>query len=437
MSKKVPDQQRHSFTHQSRRMHGAREEDERRHSQQTSVKTNRPMSGPFPQGFYYPHDTSAISSEMMPWNTFPGQINTLADAYGASHGQPQAGTPSLDWMNGMAATMLADPATQAYPYGSYLMGHNSISSNMYGPSPQLLVHQLAQMQLQNMTHDQIAAQQNLLLSQIQQTQVQRNQVQQQFHTEPSLDHPSRDSPVLASGTRPSSFLGGETADPSLTMQQQLHPDLTKALSAMEAIRQQYHEKHASAEKKSSHMPKSPRPNSFAGRDNCDPSSLATPMRSDAKKYPMQQRVDKEFPDHRRSVTPSIVIDQVNVEATDEDLERKANSVGMRIGPRIATVVHEVTPTDTRSFPTNTPERISTRTADTRHSTIQAGTQPTLIQPRRQPRGPPTESFFANNFLARRSLRTRREAMLKLCASPRAQNFGSSRNSAPPSLSKQM
>ncbi|WFD20732.1 hypothetical protein MCAP1_002984 [Malassezia caprae] len=49
------------------------------------------------------------------------------------------------------------------------------------------------------------------------------------------------------------------------------------------------------------------------------------MRSEAKKYPMQQRLEKEFPDRRRNVTPSIVIDQVNVEATDEDLERKANS----------------------------------------------------------------------------------------------------------------
>ena len=44
-----------------------------------------------------------------------------------------------------------------------------------------------------------------------------------------------------------------------------------------------------------------------------------------------------------------------------------------------------------------------------------------------------DAFFANNFLARRSLRTRREAMSKLCASPRAsifQNLRSIRTSSP-------
>ncbi|KAK0519968.1 hypothetical protein OC834_003317 [Tilletia horrida] len=39
-------------------------------------------------------------------------------------------------------------------------------------------------------------------------------------------------------------------------------------------------------------------------------------------------------------------------------------------------------------------------------------------PRRQPKGPPTE-FLAHNFASRITLRTRREAMSKLCASPRA------------------
>lgn len=43
------------------------------------------------------------------------------------------------------------------------------------------------------------------------------------------------------------------------------------------------------------------------------------------------------------------------------------------------------------------------------------------QPSRQPRGPPTE-FHAVNFSARLSARTRREAMSKLCASPRAASF---------------
>lgn len=40
---------------------------------------------------------------------------------------------------------------------------------------------------------------------------------------------------------------------------------------------------------------------------------------------------------------------------------------------------------------------------------------------RQPRGPPTE-FIAINFTTRMSARTRREAMSKLCASPRAASF---------------
>lgn len=420
-------------------MPGTRDEGERSYSQQTTGKASRPMSGPFSQGFYYPHEAPAVPSEMMPWNVFPGQINTLADAYGASHGQPQAGTPNLDWINGMAVSMLADPSAQAHPYGGYMLGHSAVPSTVYGPSPQLLAHQLSQMQLQNASYDQITAQQNLLLSQIRQAQAQRSQAQSEMRSDLSSNLSVGDSSTFSTGTQPLSFSGIEAADSSMTSQQQLHPDLTKALSAMEAIRQQYHEKHTSTEKRSPNMPRSPRPNSFAGRDNCDSSHLATPMRSDGKRYSAQQRNDMEFPNRRRSITPSIVIDQVNVEATDEDLEKKANSVGMRLGPRIATVVHEVTPTDTLSYPANTPERIPTRTTDsTRHSNTQAATQPMIIQPRRQPRGPPTESFFANNFLARRSLRTRREAMSKLCASPRAHNFGSSRHSAPPSsLSKQL
>jgi len=40
---------------------------------------------------------------------------------------------------------------------------------------------------------------------------------------------------------------------------------------------------------------------------------------------------------------------------------------------------------------------------------------------RQPRGPPTE-FHSINFISRLSARTRREAMSKLCASPRAASF---------------
>lgn len=421
-------------------MPGSQDEGERRYSQHTPGRVNLPLSGPFGQGLYYPQDTSAISSDMMPWNVFPGQINTLADAYGASHGQPQAGAPNLDWLNGIAVSMLADPAAQAQPCGNYMMGPNPIPPNMYGPSPQLLAHQLAQLQLQSAPQDPVNAQQNLMLSQIQQAQAQAQRAQQfqaQMQSELAQNRAAMDSSHLRN--RPLSFSGIEAVDPSKTMQQQLHPDLTKALSAMDAIRQQYHDKHASAEKKSAGASRSPRPSSFAGRDSRDSSYLATPMRSDAKRYPSQQRNDLDFSEQRRSVTPSIVIDQINVEAADEDLERKANSVGMRIGPRIATVVHEVAPTDTLSYSTNTPERVPSRYADTgRPTSMQSATPPSLIQPRRQPRGPPTESFFANNFLARRSLRTRREAMSKLCASPRAQNFGSLRNSAPPSsLSKQM
>ena len=44
---------------------------------------------------------------------------------------------------------------------------------------------------------------------------------------------------------------------------------------------------------------------------------------------------------RRSMTPSIVIDQVNIEPADHDLARKVNSVGMRMGPRTAAIMHEV------------------------------------------------------------------------------------------------
>lgn len=47
---------------------------------------------------------------------------------------------------------------------------------------------------------------------------------------------------------------------------------------------------------------------------------------------------------------------------------------------------------------------------------------------RQPRGPPTE-FQSINFTSRLSARTRREAMSKLCASPRAASFNNASRSA--------
>ncbi len=45
-----------------------------------------------------------------------------------------------------------------------------------------------------------------------------------------------------------------------------------------------------------------------------------------------------------------------------------------------------------------------------------------IQPRRQPKGQPTE-FHKVNFQARMNSRLRKDAMSKLCASPRAASFG--------------
>ena len=136
-------------------------------------------------------------------------------------------------------------------------------------------------------------------------------------------------------------------------------------------------------------------------------------------------------ERRRNLTPSIVIDEVNLEPSDDALTRKVNSVGMRMGPRTATVVHEirVSPQDSMYLGNNSEKISSVRGSDSsRPSSAQGVHPPPLIQPRRQPRGPPMDAFFANNFLARRSLRTRREAMSKLCASPRAPAFNMSRSS---------
>lgn len=68
--------------------------------------------------------------------------------------------------------------------------------------------------------------------------------------------------------------------------------------------------------------------------------------------------------------------------------------------------------------TNTAPRVASRS---RTFSAQQSGNGNGIQASRQPRGPPTE-FHSVNFASRLSSRTRKEAMTKLCASPRAASF---------------
>ncbi|KAI3614710.1 hypothetical protein CBS9595_003981 [Malassezia furfur] len=428
--------------------------------------------------------------DMMQWPMAgaPNNVSMLADAYGASHGQPQSGMGGMNWFNGANPLAMGD-LNQA-SFGMPLMGG--------GPAgmpnvPQLSTAQLAQqlnaLHLQNQQNEQILMQQNKLLAQIQAAQELRAQAeleastaqqQQQQQNNPLLQfaqshqiptdlptnrrhaissrpkHSSEQvpprshspNPARASAPQGNRFSSG-SGSPSINLPSggQLPPDLSKALSAMNAIRQSTSDAHYDTPDSS--FSQSPRPSSYSGRDrNRESGSWAQNPRSDARRTSAVQRSERapEFhtPDRAQASPPSIIIDRAEMESSTlsplpPSIPVDVNSVGMRIGQRIVPGVNAESSAGTTlpSTPNSRPDKRHSYSelganksggargpeqVSPRPLSMSAATQTPLIQPRRQPRGPPTESFFANNFLARRSLRTRREAMSKLCASPRAASF---------------
>lgn len=388
-----------------------------------------------------PHPT------FMPWPAYNPpitQTSMLADAYGAAHGQPQpGGTTNLDWVNGMSAYMLMDPGARSAPLPFNMVQHPHTNMAMYQQPCAQLTHYMNHLQLQSQEQqDKIALQQNLLPS-IQPAQEQRLPVEHQaklnmdessssmaferqqadamrtcdtgsvhknFGARPTTTHLNRQSADLGPGPSSRVYSAFDFTSPS-----------KPRVRANDATSPKGSPNNTRSIQNSSEE-------SFAF-SSIDQSARYEPKRKSALHPSDEQTSDTSF-ENRQSVTPSIIIDQVNITPTDDTLTRKAHSVGMRMGPRTATIVHEVqVPVDNAvagSISADLSSRRSLSTDLNRTGNAQGSPSLPLIQPRRQPRGPPTDAFFANNFLARKSLRTRREAMLKLCASPRAPAFQGSR-----------
>ncbi|WFD31868.1 hypothetical protein MSPP1_002908 [Malassezia sp. CBS 17886] len=350
-----------------------------------------------------------------------------------------------------------------------------------GPMPNpvgQLSQQLAAVQLQNQQHEQVAMQQNMLLAQIQAAQELRAQAERQSAPPPRplspvpISQPARPRSPLPTTPRPGSgsSLGvslGATPEAERVPAMQLPEDVSNAMSAMQVIKQ--------AGEKGRDVDdmqcwRNSRPNSYAGRDrNRDSGSWlqgspGQSARRDGSRLSSAHRREVAFetPErgNRKSFTPSIVIDRSGVESQDAtgegaiSLPSDASAMGIRIGQCMPHKGMDMTHSpESKSSPMSRSvealgraqsplaagselPRVDRERKRSSYSELSAGKSRndpgtvTLIHPRRQPRGPPMESFFANNFLARRSLRTRREAMSKLCASPRARRFSSPKSAHP-------
>lgn len=146
-------------------------------------------------------------------------------------------------------------------------------------------------------------------------------------------------------------------------------------------------------------------------------------------------------------TPSIVVDDSASEKSDEagtslceDAETPETSeedISAGVGAALAKDVSAKLTVESRE-PSVSPRPLSLSQAPrnrafstdvkTSTSTNGAAGAAAVNAASRQPRGPPTE-FLAINFTSRLSARTRREAMSKLCASPRAASFNMTSRSA--------
>lgn len=389
---------------------------------------------------------STTSQDMMQWQTMASQINNtsmLAEAYGAMHGQPQSSAYSMEWLNNANTPMMMDPANQpnAFPHLVQYPGQNLMMSAQVAQ----LQQQLNAIQLQNQQQKRVTLQQNLLLAQIQnaqevQVQAERQAALQQLqsslnsssrysHTENNIPRrtqtPNMTNTQRCTASNHSSGVAHSKSPNAVERSHspQLPADVSKAMEAVQNLRQMSYEEGTESGVSDSRSSRNMRANSHIIRDRHDQDSWGAsnstlPRRNDIR-HTSTHNTDSER--ISRSIMPSIIIG-----STDQDqFSRKANAVGMRIGRRTAPMDSGLDLSNS-SFSEIT-EPSSADKDDNNMGHAEVPTRPsssacTLIHPRRQPRGPPMESFFANNFLARRSLRTRREAMSKLCASPRAASF---------------
>ena len=324
---------------------------------------------------------------------------SLATAYGAAHGQPNAVYDSIDWMTPPKSSFPVAPmGAFAAPQPQASGGHNSFATVQ-------LQQQLAQLQLQQQ-QDHVALQQQMLLAQIQAAQELRAKadmqasMQAQHHKSQSqMAHETpHNSMLFGSSPRRGARSGtplGHSRSPL-----QLPEDVTKAMSAVNHIRQV-----EQSQRESSRSP------------------LTSPARAN----------------ERRSATPSIVIDGSRLPTYGSESPSNLRAIGagspQQFDPRYGhgrrspalrnnaskrASMNELGVGQAPMSRTETTSRPKSLSA----ASLNSSSSGLVHHPRRQPRGPPMESFFANNFLARRSIRTRREAMSKLVSSARAPSFGS-------------
>lgn len=336
-----------------------------------------------------------LMPDMTQW--YVNQTSTpesLAMAYGATHGQPNAEYGSIDWLNNTQSPYVAPQmTTYTWPQHQTFGGRNSFATAQ-------LQQQLAQLQLQQQ-QDHVALQQQMLLAQIQAAQELRAKADlktamqaQHARAQTQKAHELPQNPMLF-GSSPRRGLRNNTPIGHARSPMQLPEDVTKAMSAVSHIRQ------------------------------------VEQSRRESSQSPQQSGSRGE----RRSLTPSIVIDGSHVPNQADAI----SSASLRAGspqpqePRYAQGRRSPAPRETSSKRTSmneigvgrAPMLRSEGTSRPKSLSAAGVSQFSALvhHPRRQPRGPPMESFFANNFLARRSIRTRREAMSKLVASPRAPSFG--------------
>lgn len=341
----------------------------------------------------------AVIPDVPPW--FPQQTSTpetLATAYGAAYGQPNAVYDSVDWVNATQSPYSTAPMNAlgvAQP--PVIGGQDSFATAQ-------LQQQLAQLQLQQQ-QDHVALQQQMLLAQIQAAQelrakadIQAAMQAHQLKNQGQRVHDIPHNPMLF-GSSPRRGARSITPVSNPRSQLQLPEDVTKAMSAVNHIRQV---------------------------EQSQRESSKSPVTSPARVH------------ERRSVTPSIVIEGKRLPTHFPESPSNIRAVGSgspqpsdaRYGQgRKSPALRESTSKRAsmnelgvgrapagRSEPTSRPKSLSAANLNMSSSGL-------VHHPRRQPRGPPMESFFANNFLARRSIRTRREAMSKLVSSARAPSFG--------------
>jgi len=125
---------------------------------------------------------------------------------------------------------------------------------------------------------------------------------------------------------------------------------------------------------------------------------------------------------------SLCEDNETPETSEEDISAGVVALAKDVSAVKLTVESRESSVSPRPLSLSQAPRNRAFSTDVKASTPVNGAGTAVSSASRQPRGPPTE-FLAINFTSRLSARTRKEAMSKLCASPRAASFNMTSRSA--------